>query len=625
MDYATLKALQPSEFEDAAAGYRATRDLVSGAKDILEQRIAGRMQADLEGEAASAALKQLRELWQNFHYVQVECGLLTTALTALFSDMEAAKKKLEAAVEDARADKMTVNADGSVSYPAGGEKVDGKVPEGGRVTGSAGGDRGGSPLDPVDPSSLADALDRQAAAQHPNPYFGRAIEYANRIAEAVKEATEADELWAPKLRRLKADDDLTVSSKDWIDVEKDTGGVRKAAKSYLDGIKPPPQHGDPIANAAWWRGLSPEEQDAYISLHPARVGDLDGLPAEVRDEANRTVLAESRAQVTEERTRLLRQEPQQTKVLYDPETGQAVGKVNTVEWSKWNDRKKQLDNAISGMDIIQRRFEQTGTQDLPKAYLLGFDPFANKDGRVIIANGNPDTADHTAVFVPGTKTVLGNIDDEIDKSDRLWRQSNKLAPGESTSTITWFDYDAPRSAKPGDAGDIDPEARHDSYASKAAPTLRHFMDGAEAAHRSATGDTAHTTLIGHSYGSTVIGDTTKYPSDYRVADDIIAVGSPGMQVDRAADLGLNPKHVWAMAGGGEDRWVREGGRLAGLGDNRVIPTDEAFGANLMASDSPSHGGFWNEENDRPSVSLENQAKVIVGRYDDVKLYREAHW
>ncbi|MFD0447283.1 alpha/beta hydrolase [Streptomyces indonesiensis] len=312
-------------------------------------------------------------------------------------------------------------------------------------------------------------------------------------------------------------------------------------------------------------------------------------------------------------------------MLYDPETGQAVGKVNTVEWSKWNDRKKQLDNAISGMDIIQRRFEQTGTQDLPKAYLLGFDPFANKDGRVIIANGNPDTADHTAVFVPGTKTVLGNIDDEIDKSDRLWRQSNKLAPGESTSTITWFDYDAPRSAKPGDAGDIDPEARHDSYASKAAPTLRHFMDGAEAAHRSATGDTAHTTLIGHSYGSTVIGDTTKYPSDYRVADDIIAVGSPGMQVDRAADLGLNPKHVWAMVGGGEDRWVREGGRLAGLGDNRIIPTDEAFGANLMASDSPSHGGFWNEENDRPSVSLENQAKVIVGRYDDVKLYREAHW
>ncbi|MFJ2197001.1 hypothetical protein [Streptomyces violaceusniger] len=62
-----MKALEPAEFEDAAAGYRATRDLVSGAKDILEQRIAGRMQADLEGEAASAALKQLRELWQNFH------------------------------------------------------------------------------------------------------------------------------------------------------------------------------------------------------------------------------------------------------------------------------------------------------------------------------------------------------------------------------------------------------------------------------------------------------------------------------------------------------------------------------------------------------------------------------
>ena len=92
-----------------------------------------------------------------------------------------------------------------------------------------------------------------------------------------------------------------------------------------------------------------------------------------------------------------------------------------------------IEAALKGMDAIQRRLDATGSNGLPEAYLLGFDPDPDPDpdgdGRVILANGNPDTADHTAVYVPGTKTDLASIEDELDHGTTLWLESNSLSPG----------------------------------------------------------------------------------------------------------------------------------------------------------------------------------------------------
>ncbi|MFE2880728.1 alpha/beta hydrolase [Streptomyces roseus] len=633
MDYAALKALKPSEFTEAADGYKAAGDMADHAYGDTEGQISARLREGLHGVAVEAALGSLRDLAKNFHYVQVECGLAATSLKAFAAAMTDAKKKLDDALEDAAHQNLTVGADGSVTFPPGGEEKDGKLPEGGTVTGSAKGRPAGTVIDPTrDANDLSAALERQAANIHPNPNFGKAVAIANRIAQAVAEATEADTMWAPKLRKLKADDDLVVSDRDWADVQSDTADVGAGAKDYLDHIKPPPNDGDPRSNADWWKGLTPEQREAYVTLRPASVGALDGLPADVRDQANRAVLAEKHAEYRLELSGIPK-EPQ-PKYHY-VQHGRAWTREETDEWREWHDkhadRKSHLEDRIHGMEVIQKRFDETGKGGLPQAYLLGFDAEANHDGRVILANGNPDTADHTAVFVPGTKTTLGSISDEAEKSDALWRQSSSMAPGQSVSTITWFDYDAPRSAAPGDSGDLVPEAVHDEYAEKAAPTLRRFLDGTEAAHQSATGGSSHTTLMGHSYGSTVIGDTAKYRSDYADSwadplpvDDVVVMGSPGMQADHAADLGFKGNHTWAMEGGGDDNFVTGGGRLIGLGDNFTIPTDESFGANKMRSDAEGHGHFWDEENGRPSLSLRNQAAVITGRYGRVDLEWEAH-
>jgi uncharacterized protein YukE len=628
VDYATLKSLKPSEFEDAANGYQSVSNMADHASESVERRIAGKMQAALEGEAASAALTQLRKLGQNFHYIQVECGLVSTALNAMASDFRAAKTRLDSAVADAHEQKLTVNADGSVSYPAGGEKGDdGKTPEGGKVSGIADASSKGPLSDAGDSSDTAKSVARQAANFDPNPNHARALECANRIAQAIQEATEADELWAPKLRSLKADDDLTVSADDWIDAKKDTRGVRTGAKDYLDAIKDRPKNGDPKLTAKWWKGLSKDQQEALIALDPAGLGKTDGLPADVRDEANRTVLSEARAQYQTERN-AIPPEPAKYKTV-----GPKAESVYTDEWLAWHQkyeaRAKGLDKALAGMDNIERRFERTGTNHLPEAYLLGFDPFANTDGKVIIANGNPDTADHTATYVPGSLTDQTNIEDELDKSEKLWRESSTLRPNDSVSTITWFDYNAPRSAKPVFQNDWLPEAMSDDQAAEGAPRLRQFLDGNAAAHETAAGEKGHSTLMGHSYGTTVIGDASKVDPPYHEGrthdplpvDDVMTVASPGVQARSPGDMGLDPEHFWAMAS--PDDTVPSWGRRAGLGADGIVPTDAEFGGNIMTTDTEGHGGYWNYKDGHATDSLTNQAGVIVGEYDEVRRKQEA--
>ncbi|WP_078883923.1 alpha/beta hydrolase [Streptomyces sp. NRRL S-340] len=168
-----------------------------------------------------------------------------------------------------------------------------------------------------------------------------------------------------------------------------------------------------------------------------------------------------------------------------------------------------------------------------------------------------------------------------------------------------------------------PQAIHDSYAEKAGPTLREFMDGTRVAHQTESGpnNLGHTTLIGHSYGSTVIGDAAKAGSFLDgplAADDVVVAGSPGMQAARSGDLGIDPHHMWAMQGTGDDDFVTGGGRLVGLGGDFTIPTDDSFGSTVMKTDGGGHGAYWDvAKNGNPSEALKNQARVIVGDYEGV--------
>ncbi|MEU8593466.1 alpha/beta hydrolase [Streptomyces globisporus] len=590
MDLATIRSFKPSEYEEAADGYRATGDMASEAKDAIDNRIGVGLRSEVKGDAAGAAHEQLKKLSNNFHYVQTECGLVSTALNGFAFDIAVAKRKLEAAMDDASAGGCTVNANGSVSYPAGKKPGDEKTADGGTVTGSAGG------------SPTSDALERQAVNIHPNPHYGKALEYANRIADALEEATDADTKWAPKLRALKADDDLEVSHRDWADVKSDTGGVREAGKSYFDSLPEPPKDGTPKDNASWWKGLSPEEQAAHLALNAAVVGALDGLPAEARDEANRMVLAQSRAQVELELAKI----PEPTRYSPNP-NGTYPAVIQNDNWTKWNEkhgeRFAQLTKSREGMKSIQERFDATGTKGLPEAYLLGFSTEGN--GRAIVANGNPDTADHQAVYVPGTSSNLGSVGGDINRMANVWRVASDEADGASVSTITWLGYDAPQS--------IVKDSPFSHYANDGAPAYNRFLDGLDASHTAESDP--HRTAIGHSYGTTLIGSAARQGE--LNADDVILAGSPGVQVSKAEQLDVPKGHVWNQ----EADWdvVPDIGRFGHGGNDRdgvwLIPSDPVFGANQMTTDTSGHSDYWKENTE----SLRNQGLVVAGRGDDVKL------
>ncbi|MFD0371481.1 alpha/beta hydrolase [Streptomyces sp. NPDC127114] len=521
MDYATLKAFKPTGFEGAADGYRALGNTAQEAKNHIENTVATGMRKSLSGESADAAQKQLQALAKNLHYTVTECHVISTALNGFAHDMAAAKRRLDAAVADAQADGCTVNGNGSVSYPAGRKPGGEKDTEGGTVTGSAGGD------------ATSDALERQAANIHPNPNYGKAMGYADRIADALKEATDADTKWEPKIRALKADDDLTVSDRDWTDVTSDTGGVRDAADAYLDSIKPPPKNDFAYDNADWWNALTDEQREAYVAMHPASIGSLDGLPSAVRDEANRTVLAEQRAAKQLEYDAWLKKEPEHYRPYISPVTGREVkgAMVPTDEWKEWEEKRKQLANGYKGMDDIQSRFDSY-TSESTRPYLLGFD--GNDMGRAIVSIGNPDTADNVVTYVPGTFAKLESIDGDLTRAQLLQAEAERQDGAHSTASIVWLGYDAPQG--------IMTDATETKWADDAMYPLGDFLTGIEVANHRENG--VNQTLMGHSYGSLVVGQTMETHIDLPV-DNAIMLGSPGVGVDHAKDLNIPPDRVFA--------------------------------------------------------------------------------
>lgn len=403
--------------------------------------------------------------------------------------------------------------------------------------------------------------------------------------------------------RAQVDDDLTVSKQDWADTQSDMGNVREAGRAYVDSLPDIPKDATPAVNAAWWNALDPEQQAAWLSLQPGTVGALDGLPATVRDEANRLVFEGDRGRLQMELNSIPPAPPEKTWMV----VGGRASQVYTDEWIAWNakygDRVERLNKSLKGMQSIQARFDRTGERGLPEAYLLGFSPEGN--GRAIVANGNPDTADHQAVYVPGTTSNLASIAGDIGRMENVWRVAAAEGNG-SVSTITWLGYDAPQ--------DVVKDAPFSHYADDGAPAYNRFLDGLEASHTGASDP--HRTAIGHSYGTTLIGSAARQ-GDLN-ADDVILAGSPGVQVSNAEKLDVPRGHVWNQEADKDP--VPDIGRWGHGGhDWRVgvfiIPSDDHFGANQLNTDTQGHSDYWKENTE----SLRNQGMVVAGNGGNAKL------
>lgn len=207
----------------------------------------------------------------------------------------------------------------------------------------------------------------------------------------------------------------------------------------------------------------------------------------------------------------------------------------------------------------------------PDALLMGFDPAG--DGRLIVAFGDPDVSRNVATYVPGAGSSLDSIAGELNRAQALRERA-----GTDTSVIMWLGYDSPDGA----------DAALTTAARAAGEPLRQFQAGLVANH---DGEIGQQTVIGHSYGSVVVGLADQ--SADLPGDDIVALGSPGMGVSEAAKL-RDPAQVWASTA--PDDWIRYVPDFI-LGRD---PDHPSFGARTLPSAPMGHSGYLDPAN--PSLN-----------------------
>ncbi|AGL14496.1 alpha/beta hydrolase [Actinoplanes sp. N902-109] len=255
--------------------------------------------------------------------------------------------------------------------------------------------------------------------------------------------------------------------------------------------------------------------------------------------------------------------------------------------------------------FAERLIEDRGGQ---RAYLLRLDP--GGDGRVVVALGDPDRASAVLTQVPGMTADLTSAGNDLTRTERIAVRAHELAPAQSVSTIMWLGYDAP---------DHLGEAASGSRAVAGARELRRFQEGLRATH---LGPPGRQTVLGHSYGSLVVGRAAAAPG---LADSVIFVGSPGVGVDHVNQLAVPADEVWAMTARHDViQWVVSprravgaliAGPLAGSGDALFFgadPAGPAFGARTVASQPDAgHLGYW----DKGRPALDALAAITLGRGD----------
>ena len=387
--------------------------------------------------------------------------------------------------------------------------------------------------------------------------------YSDLIAQLVAEATDDDRQIGAALDRLQPDRVGAMDSYEWKDA---IGDARQAAAVLGFAESNIPKEGtDPQRVGTWWQSLSDDERQLCLAAYPDLVGGLDGLPATARDEANRLAL---RAH---------------------------LGELEMAS-SDSEQRRRDVERCRNLLAKLEAAEYGPPSQRL---LLLGLDT-AN-DGRAVVAVGNPDTARHTTVIVPGVGTELDDMRGQIDRAEAVQAAADDLTYGTTgdVAVVAWLGYDAPGA---------DGSAIGHGHAEAGAPLLDGFINGLNAAHDDGP---SHLSVIGHSYGSTVVGEAAS-TGDGLAVSDIITAGSPGMHVDTAEELQLDPRHVWAGHADG-DPISGVLGSIPFIHDNE--PSDADFGANRYRVDTSGHSDYWK----RDTVSLRNQAAIVVGQYDVVSL------
>jgi hypothetical protein len=270
---------------------------------------------------------------------------------------------------------------------------------------------------------------------------------------------------------------------------------------------PPPEHSDPRIPKAdtdseevkrWWDSLSLAEKSKLITDHPPGLGNLNGVPTDVRDQVNRAVMADDINRVEN-----------------------ATEAISAADMTRY-------ENAIQTRNGLNANATNPdGTRN--PVFLQTYDPEAfGGRGRAAVAIGNPDNADNTAVLVPGTGSSVRDGYLSHTDGQNLYNEVRHADPSKTNSVLVWMGYEAPHSL-------LDRQVAQTGLAQAGGARLASDVNALGLTHEGAS----HVTVIGHSYGSTTLADAAAGFGMH--ANDVVLIGSPGTDLAKsAADFHLPP-------------------------------------------------------------------------------------
>ncbi|MCG5433561.1 alpha/beta hydrolase family protein [Mycobacterium sp. MYCO198283] len=356
--------------------------------------------------------------------------------------------------------------------------------------------------------------------------------------------------------------------------------------------RPLPQ--DPEQFEDLWEQLTDEEKD-WLYAQDHSIGNHGGMPFEDRDTYNRLHLDDLQQATADELARLRAQHPDW-----------AAGDNPFMDSQEWRTWKSQWDSAITAQQGYQEVEQALQSPNGMPRFLGTLDD----RGHAAVSINNPDTAKRNATFVPGTGQDLTRLQFSTDKSQRMLEAALTADPTLSASDVsvtTWMGYDRPMN--------VVTEAPATSYAHNGAQALDDFQAGLRASHNDAlAGGESINTVIGHSYGSTLVG-AAALDGHHLDADNVVAVGSPGVLAEHAGDLNLDPgAHVYATRAYNDIIGVATYASLgpdpmaAGFGG---IPFEAAPGpaGPFGAPTTDAHSSYWTPGN----AALVNMGRIIAGQ------------
>lgn len=375
--------------------------------------------------------------------------------------------------------------------------------------------------------------------------------------------------------------------------------------------------------------ITPDQRAAVVQRRAAVLGPHPEAPLDVRVEANRHL-------ITSTIERLEHQADQQAKEAVRLRSGWWPPLIFPSPWSHGG----PLDPPLAGPYVRspaeiaadrekQLRSEIAVLEELLAGQVVHFD--WDGAGRVAEWVG-PLNATNVAISIPGTGNSKLSLPTLRARAERIVANADP-----DVAVVAAMMYDAPDNLA---------EAALDRYATEGAGEIATFVGGLVAPGR-------HLAVIGHSYGSTVMGETlvNGLGDELSPRDDVVILGSPGVHVDHAADLGVRGT-VWAAQVEGDEIAltglvhnanclildslpVRPPGLVCANDEiyhHGVNPVHPAFGATVfetgaipdgdvgfLAEFGDEHSEYWAMVDGAPSEALANLIRIIQGDYEEITL------